>query len=66
VTFGESQSKVDLWVNPTPGQPLPTTPDATRMGNFTTMDRLGSGTTIRCIYGDYRVGYTFADVAPTK
>ena len=66
VTFGESQSKVDLWVNPTPGRPLPAVPDATRMGNFTTMDRLGSGTSIRCIYGGYRVGYTFADVAPTK
>ena len=57
----------DLFVNPTPGQPLPVVPDATRTNvNAGTPGDFNFGSSIRCLFDEVRFGHTFEDVSPTN
>jgi hypothetical protein len=69
ITFGavNANDTVDLFVNPTPGQPLPAVPDATKSDRNTgTPGDFNFGSSIRCQFDEVRFGRTFADVAPTN
>ncbi|MCW3098187.1 MAG: hypothetical protein JWL77_3805 [Chthonomonadaceae bacterium] len=67
ITFGTGNDTVDLFVNPTPGQPLPAVPDATKSDRNTgTPGDFNFGSSIRCQFDEVRFGRTFADVAPTN
>ncbi len=67
VTFKDGKDLCELWVNPTPGQPLPATPDATK----TDLD-LGMVTNISLVsylgaaFDELRIGSSYAAVAPTQ
>jgi hypothetical protein len=64
-TFGGSTDKVELWVNPTPGQPLPT-PDAVKTDLKIQGIGVAIGGSIRCIFDEYRIGRTWESVSPTQ
>jgi hypothetical protein len=65
VDFKAGVDKVSLYVNPTPGQPEPATPDATKtdfdLGTVTAPGIFSSGT---FSVDEIRVGRGFADVVP--
>lgn len=68
ITFGavNGNDTVDLFVNPTPGQPLPAVPDATKSDRNTgTPGDFNFGSSVRCQFDEVRFGRTFEDVAPT-
>ena len=71
-TFKAGNDQFDLWVNPVPGQPLPTTPDATKTdldlgtpgpGTLTTIGLHGS---MNAEFDELRIGTSYAAVAPTQ
>jgi len=66
-TFNASNNQFDLWVNPVPGQPLPTTPDATKtdldVGTFT---NFAIATSMLAEFDEIRIGTSYAAVAPTQ
>ena len=64
ITFGATDSKVDLWVDPVPGRPLPTNPDATMTLRFNRISRYSALSEIPCDFGPIRIGSTYASVAP--
>ena len=69
ITFGAANANdtVDLFVNPTPGQPLPAVPDATKSDRNTGIPGdFNLGSAVHCQFDEVRFGRTFADVAPTK
>ena len=65
ITFQPGADKIELFINPTPGQPLPDTPNAVK----TDLD-LGTITSVRMMadhaveLDELRLGTTFEDVAP--
>ncbi len=66
INFGPAKGNdtVDLFVNPTPGQPLPAVPDATKSDiNTGTPSDFNFGSSIRCQFDEVRFGRTFEDVA---
>ena len=69
ITFGPTNGNdtVDLFVNPTPGQPLPATPNATKTDRNTGLPAdFNFGGSIRCLFDEIRFGHTFDDVAPPQ
>ena len=69
ITFGPANGndRVDLFVNPAPGQPLPALPDASKTDRNTgTPGDFNFGGSIRCQFDEVRFGHTFEDVAPTS
>jgi len=66
-TFKQGNDRVELWVDPKPGRPLPETPDAvkedTDLGRSATG---GFGADLRCVFDEWRVGSTFESVCPVK
>jgi len=65
-TFGLGTDTYDLFINPTPGQPLPTTPNATRtVPHATTVTTgFGSGGSVPVVYDELRFGSSWASVSP--
>jgi hypothetical protein len=64
-TFTSGDDTIDLFVNPTPGQPLPAKPDATKSDlDLGTGSQLGWGASTRCQFDEFRAGRTWEDVAP--
>ena len=69
ITFGPTNGNdtIDLFVNPTPGQPLPATPDATKTdANTGVPTDFNFGSSIRTMFDEIRFGHTFEDVSPTS
>jgi len=69
ITFGAANANdtVDLFVNPTPGQPLPSVPDATKSDRNTGVPGdFNLGSSVHCQFDEVRFGRTFGDVAPTN
>lgn len=67
ITFGpvNGNDTVDLFINPTPGQPLPAVPNATKSDRNTGVPGdFNFGSSIRCMFDEIRFGRTFDDVAP--
>ena len=57
---------IDLWVNPSPGEPLPDDSDASAVDPDTSPHNLlGFGTDLHCIFDELRVGNSFSAVCPT-
>jgi hypothetical protein len=65
--FGTPDSYA-LYVNPTPGQPEPATPDATMMGDIGNQNgiQLDDGNGGAAFFDEIRIGATFASVTPTS
>jgi len=65
--FTDGNSTFDLFVDPTPGQPLPSVPSATKSDeNVGIVGGINVGASTRCQFGEIRIGYTYADVSPTR
>jgi len=64
-TFTAGADRIELWVNPTPGQPLPVTPNAVKqdvdLGIFSDINLTAN---IRCHFDEIRIGETYGDVSP--
>lgn len=67
VQYGADTDKFDLFVNPTPGQPLPTTPQATKTVPHASNPHPQQtfGTTVPCVWDELRIGPTWESVSPT-
>jgi hypothetical protein len=66
ITFQEGPDKVELWVNPTPGQPL-SAPNAVKQDRDLGMPvEMNTGASIRCIWDEIRFGKSWESVSPTQ
>jgi hypothetical protein len=65
VTFRDGSDIIEMWVNPTPGQPLPA-PAATKSDvDVSLPGDIGIGSSIPVIFDEYRVGTSWEAVSPT-
>lgn len=66
VTFGVVNDLFDFYVNPTPGQPLPTVPNATQFRPHNDEDVFGFkfSTSVPCHFDELRFGPTWESVSP--
>jgi hypothetical protein len=65
ITFQPGPDRVELWVNPIPGQPLPA-PNAVKTdADVSNPSNLGIGGNVPCFVDEYRYGPTWASVSPT-
>ena len=66
-TFRDGVDTCDMWVNPTPGQPLPATPDATKSDTDTGIPNdFNIGSSIRTVFDEIRFGRTWEEVSPVQ
>jgi hypothetical protein len=66
VTFKDGADQVDLWVDPTPGQPLPPTPDATKTDlDLGSVSEIGLDSFLGAQFDELRIGTTYSVAAPT-
>ncbi len=69
ITFGEKNEndKIELFINPTPGKPLPDQADAVKTDQNTgEPSDFGLGTNAMVAFDEVRFGHTFAEVAPPR
>jgi hypothetical protein len=65
--FLNGSDKCELWVNPTPGQPLPVTPSATKSDTDTGIPAdFNIGSSIKTVFDEIRFGPTWESVSPIK
>jgi hypothetical protein len=65
--FADGPGQVDLWVNPTPGHPLPATPDATmRDKHLGSPSGFNIGTSILTVFDEIRFGGSWEAVSPVR
>lgn len=64
VTFRSGVDKVELWVNPEPGQPLPAPQAVKEDVDVSLPGDFGIGSSVTCIFDEYRLGKTWESVSP--
>lgn len=65
VTFRDGGDIVEMWVNPTPGQPLPAPAAVKSDIDVSLPGDIGIGSSIPTIFDEYRIGTTWESVSPT-
>lgn len=67
MVYGSTTDTFDLFVNPTPGQPLPAVSQATMtlLHESSPSQQMTFGTSIPCVWDELRIGPTWESVSPT-
>ena len=65
VAFAAGNDRIELWVNPAPGLPLPPNPSVVRQDvDVGLFSQIRLSASIRCHFDELRIGETYGDVSP--